>query len=552
MKKNESKIKCKTCRQYLSSNKMFLHEGFCQKNNIFCEHCEQVFLRKEYDKHIIEISKNLSNKNKQSVIKRLSTDFQGFKSNASSDNIKVIPVKKNSMKLPVIEEYTIRNPIFIGPYSNIISEYNNGFHLTMNDIDLIRRSIYKSKKYNLMTNNVYNYGVTKNILKYNKINYYNKIRMKKINQSNILCNNNIFNENNSILISDKKAEKKNNLKISITDNNFVKNQIDSITLGNDFSVLDTKNKDRDRGKSNDVYLNNNEYKNNHMTNNISTNNKNSIIINNHIITYNSNNNINKINNIFNEVENNKNKTICIDEKKEDNIIVKKYNTKTNVILKKRHIRNDKFNLIEGNSKKEPLDNLSKKIYLTNTYNNKEKKPENRIKKNKYTQRNTEQKIYSLNLQKAKNHINTNKLNLFGNQKQKREEPRNRKVPLNSKKKKQNKNKNINHIKIELNNKKEDIDTSSPDEKNIITIRNIKLTSRNNYKEKLPLKNAIFQRGKSEDNILRSKFKKKVVIFNNKIHCSKKDISDFPEDSKKNLKAIPQPKNSNKIKNIIKI
>ena len=88
----------------------------------------------------------------------------------------------------------------------------------------------------------------------------------------------------------------------------------------------------------------------------------SIIINNHIITYNSNNNINKINNIFNEVENNKNKTICIDEKKEDNIIVKKYNTKTNVILKKRHIRNDKFNLIEGNSKKEPLDNLSKKIY----------------------------------------------------------------------------------------------------------------------------------------------------------------------------------------------
>ena len=94
MKKNESKIKCKTCRQYISSNKMFLHEGFCQKNNIFCEHCEQVFLRKEYDKHIIEISKNLSNKNKQSVIKRLSTDFQGFKSNASSDNIKVIPVKK--------------------------------------------------------------------------------------------------------------------------------------------------------------------------------------------------------------------------------------------------------------------------------------------------------------------------------------------------------------------------------------------------------------------------------------------------------------------------
>jgi hypothetical protein len=70
------------------------------------------------------------------------------------------------MKLPIIEEYTIRKPIFIGPYSNIISEYNNVFHLTINDIDLIRRNIYKSKKYNLVINTGYNYGVNKNVLKY--------------------------------------------------------------------------------------------------------------------------------------------------------------------------------------------------------------------------------------------------------------------------------------------------------------------------------------------------------------------------------------------------
>ena len=45
--KTESKlIKCQNCRQDILSSKMFLHEGFCQRNNIFCEHCNKVFLKK--------------------------------------------------------------------------------------------------------------------------------------------------------------------------------------------------------------------------------------------------------------------------------------------------------------------------------------------------------------------------------------------------------------------------------------------------------------------------------------------------------------------------
>ena len=109
MEKDESTIECKTCRQYIPTYKMFLHEGFCQKNNIFCEHCDKVFLRKDYDEHILEISKNLSNKNKETIIKRLNTDFKGFKSdfinNETDKNI-------NSVKLnnyPKIKKTQVKN-----------------------------------------------------------------------------------------------------------------------------------------------------------------------------------------------------------------------------------------------------------------------------------------------------------------------------------------------------------------------------------------------------------------------------------------------------------
>ena len=110
-----------------------------------------------------------------------------------------------------------------------------------------------------------------------------------------------------------------------------------------------------------------------------------------------------------------------------------------------------------------------------------------------------------------------------------------------------------HLKIEIKNKKEDIDTSSPDEENILIIRNIKLKSRKDYKENLPLKNALLQKGKSQENILRKKMKKKkIIIINDKNHSSKKGKIDFPEDTDINIKSIPYPKNSNKRKNIIKI
>ncbi len=65
--KEDNKLtKCKNCRQDIISEKMFLHEGFCHRNNVFCEHCQKVFLKEDYEKHIKDLPKNLTSENKES------------------------------------------------------------------------------------------------------------------------------------------------------------------------------------------------------------------------------------------------------------------------------------------------------------------------------------------------------------------------------------------------------------------------------------------------------------------------------------------------------
>ena len=48
-KEEPDTIRCDNCRQDIERKKMFLHEGFCHRNNVFCEHCEQVFLKEDYE-----------------------------------------------------------------------------------------------------------------------------------------------------------------------------------------------------------------------------------------------------------------------------------------------------------------------------------------------------------------------------------------------------------------------------------------------------------------------------------------------------------------------
>jgi len=52
MSEEEKYIKCKNCRQNILESKMFLHEGFCLRNNKLCPECDKFFLVQEYDEHL--------------------------------------------------------------------------------------------------------------------------------------------------------------------------------------------------------------------------------------------------------------------------------------------------------------------------------------------------------------------------------------------------------------------------------------------------------------------------------------------------------------------
>ena len=52
MSEEEKYIKCNNCKQDIPESKMFLHEGFCLRNNKYCAECCKVFLVKEFEEHI--------------------------------------------------------------------------------------------------------------------------------------------------------------------------------------------------------------------------------------------------------------------------------------------------------------------------------------------------------------------------------------------------------------------------------------------------------------------------------------------------------------------
>ena len=52
MSEEEKYKKCQNCRQDIPESKMFLHEGFCLRNNKFCAQCEKVFLVQEFEEHL--------------------------------------------------------------------------------------------------------------------------------------------------------------------------------------------------------------------------------------------------------------------------------------------------------------------------------------------------------------------------------------------------------------------------------------------------------------------------------------------------------------------
>ena len=222
--KEDNKLtKCKNCRQDIISEKMFLHEGFCHRNNVFCEHCKKVFLKEDYEKHIKDLPKNLTSENKESPTN----------SKKSTSNEEEPIIIKNSttinpnpslqlIQMPLVEEYTINAPIIISENGQILSnknknEYilpflgintvsNNNIFQNDNSFQMKKQDTYtiEDLKEFLNINNEYeiakifemnNNQISQNNI-HNNINFYNNNQLNELNCDNYYKNKNIINVNN--------------------------------------------------------------------------------------------------------------------------------------------------------------------------------------------------------------------------------------------------------------------------------------------------------------------------------------------------------------------
>ena len=377
--KEDSKlIKCKNCRQDILASKMFLHEGFCQRNNKFCEHCGRVFLKKDYNNHL---------KNKDKKIKKEKKEDNNNLKEIRRINIYRSPIitKRRTafeyIQMPMTEEYKINNPIIISEDGKIISNKNQNEYLlpyfginsakknevTNNEIVdneyiLNQTDLFKENN-QVINDNGYKFEIDINKNMKNSVSMTN-INPKIFGDNLFLGENidkkeaNLIDENNLKIDKNQHSSLLNN--ISLTEDDFMREkQLNSEKLNNDLDKINNNNNNN---------INNSDNKQN-----------NSIIINNNIITYNANDNINKIHNIYNAKNKYKDKqffensNININTKQKDFLIgLPKENNITNFnpmrISSKDEIErfHQKFkkNLINNNIKlnvKEPNDSKSKQI-----------------------------------------------------------------------------------------------------------------------------------------------------------------------------------------------
>ena len=413
-KDNKKFIKCKNCRREIAAEKMFLHEGFCQRNNIFCDHCQKVFLKDDYEKHL----KTSINK----AIRYLKTPERPRRAEKEAKiktiNIYTSPIitkRKTTfeyIEMPMTEQYKVNNPIIISENGQILSnESNNEYLLPYFGINspksFERNNIIEEDK---IINQGEFLGENAPVLfneNEKEVNQYieNNLR-NSLNTKNINNNYNEMNEVNKMEIINDELNPKINV-IDLTENSNFINKKNIFNRSNSSGIL----LNNINLKENDMKQKNNNINFNFMQSNsdskqIKVDNKpknNNIIINNNIITYNSNNNINKIHNFYNTEDNNQNSNgkSLMNNNIFENFISTKFNStrtsKKNEIIKfKKNLAiNIKKNELKKNTK-EPNDSGDKKSPRNNKITSYllERSPKNtkQKKSNQKNQAKTEIKI----------------------------------------------------------------------------------------------------------------------------------------------------------------
>ena len=218
-------IMCKNCHQDILEEKMFLHEGFCIRNNVFCEKCERVFLKKDYDEHIKDIHNNNDKKNKKDsssqkqknpdkkteIENKNSTKEYHENSNNVNENIEIKSTPSlEYVQMPVTELYHINNPIIISENGQIVSNKNkNEFLLPYLGINLYQNNkkseeildgIIKQgdifKENNTFNKNSYKIEELQQILYKEKNNTYNRANTNVFRNYREIYANNTYDEQN--------------------------------------------------------------------------------------------------------------------------------------------------------------------------------------------------------------------------------------------------------------------------------------------------------------------------------------------------------------------
>ena len=182
---NPEYTRCDNCRQDILTEKMFLHEGFCHRNNVYCDHCEKVFLKTDYEEHLKDLRNSITNSGK-------STDID------ENEYIPVIHEIKQTIttvvnpntyyefvQMPLTEEYTINSPIVISERGHILSSQNN------NDYILPFLGINATKQYYGNEYGQYDYYTTNNSKNdFNYVNNYDVFRNGNNQKTKFINNNN--------------------------------------------------------------------------------------------------------------------------------------------------------------------------------------------------------------------------------------------------------------------------------------------------------------------------------------------------------------------------
>ena len=250
-KDNNKLVRCENCRQDILANKMFLHEGFCQRNNVFCEHCQEVYLKEEYKEHIKELKLNLTNKKAESY-----SDSKKSTSNDEENPLIEHPITTiipnptiEYVQMPLVEKISINTPIIISENGQIFSNENKNEYLlpylgishSQNNFfsgeefiygenrnysyfeTQTQNGIYPLEQYNNIYNNIigyndYDYFINNPIKRNNTEIFNKKIKLNLFDDYNII-NNNLINYNNNCItynnndnISEYNNKKENKIK----------------------------------------------------------------------------------------------------------------------------------------------------------------------------------------------------------------------------------------------------------------------------------------------------------------------------------------------------